>query len=143
METYTGVCKRCKKLFTSFSESDYCPACDREIEAQFRKVRDYIRDNPGENIEQVAHATQTPKKLIMSWVKEERLQFSNPELVGLKCRKCGKIISTGMFCRDCKKELTRAFTEDGSKEPVQIFQGKVKKEVTANNRGRMNYIHYK
>jgi hypothetical protein len=142
METYTGVCKRCKRLFASFSESCYCPECDREIEAQYRKVRDYIRDNPGEDIDQVSKATETPRKQIMDWVREERLQFSNPELVGLRCRKCGKIIATGMFCRECKKEITEAFKEDNPK-PVQVFSGKIDTTLKADQKARPNYIRFK
>jgi hypothetical protein len=114
------------------------------VEAKFRQVRDYIRDHPHENVDQVAVHTDTAKKQILEWVKEERLQFDKPELVGLTCRKCGMIIPTGMFCKECKKEITQALKGETTEDSAPVFSTNLRTQTKKDGRPKMraNYIRY-
>lgn len=109
-------CKGCGSLFTSYG-SKLCPECMDKEEDEFRVVRDYIWDNPGGNMKQVAEATEVDLDKIMQWLREERLILKMEEGAeafdsGLKCSSCGKNISTGKFCEACKNNLNREMQKE-------------------------------
>jgi hypothetical protein len=116
MEEYTGVCKKCKRIFSAYAPTNYCPTCNAEVEKKFLEVKEYVRENPKADIETVSEETDTTKRQLMEWVREERLQFADPSLTGLTCRKCGASIMTGTYCNSCKREITRALKEGMSQE---------------------------
>jgi uncharacterized OB-fold protein len=137
MEEYTGVCKKCKRIFAAYAPTNYCPTCNAEIEKKFLEVKEYIRENPSADIETVSKETDTTEKQLMEWVKEERLQFADPALTGLTCRKCGARIMTGTYCRNCKREITKALKAEFEREinPHEEYVG-------ASGKNRKRYITY-
>ena len=100
-----NVCPRCKRLFQNTFNQEYCPVCAKEVDDEFKHVREFVRDNPGHTARQVAEIVGVPVKQINRWVREERLEFSTAEGSGLLCEKCRKPIATGRFCEKCKAEM--------------------------------------
>ena len=43
-------CKKCGRMFASIDGADLCKECGFEEEELFRKVREYLYDNPGTSI---------------------------------------------------------------------------------------------
>ena len=104
-------CKDCESLFTSYG-SKLCPECLDKREEEFKIVRDYIWDNPGGNLKQVAEATEVDLEKIMQWLRDERLILKMDDEdssfdSGLKCSTCGKNIRSGKFCDGCKNNLNQ------------------------------------
>jgi ribosomal protein L32 len=56
----------------------------------------------------VAEETGVPKKEILKYLREERLQLKNDNN-DLKCQKCGKSIKSGRYCMNCSSELKKGF----------------------------------
>jgi methionyl-tRNA synthetase len=56
------------------------------------------------------------RKQIEQWVREERLVFSDESPIKLYCEKCGKYITTGRFCEQCKKDNASSFSAAGRKD---------------------------
>lgn len=104
-------CKNCKKIFNYITGDPLCPKCKEQLEEKFQEVKHYIRDNPGKNINEVAEECDTTVKQIKRWVREERLSFTDDSLVGLECERCGKMIHSGRFCKDCAGGLADAMTD--------------------------------
>lgn len=101
-------CKGCGKLFNSFNSSSrkrLCPQCMKKLEEKFTQVKEFIREYPNCSIEVVATENDVSVKQIKQWVKEERLVFVEGSMGGIPCEKCGKMISTGRFCGDCKFKI--------------------------------------
>ncbi|MBE5963147.1 MAG: flagellar protein [Lachnospiraceae bacterium] len=98
-------CKGCGRLFNYSAGTPLCPACMRELEDKFHEVKQYIYDNPGASINQVAEENEVSIQQLKRWVREERLEFSADSAVGLECEGCGKIIRTGRYCGLCKDKL--------------------------------------
>ena len=124
-------CPRCGKIFTYFTR----PICNRCIdieEGEFNVVKDYIYENPGATISEVAQETEVSVDKIMRFLREERLEIKseNSNLV-LGCEKCGRSINSGRFCENCKGqiagELRKEFGLD-KKEPAQRPQLRAEKE---------------
>ena len=98
-------CARCGKIFNYVTGQRICESCRKELEKDFQKVKDYIRNNPNKGIREVADECEVSEKQIKNWVREERLEFSKGAGV-LNCETCGAPISTGRFCEKCKAQMT-------------------------------------
>lgn len=99
-------CVKCGKIFNYVAGKPICPNCKKELEDEFKVVRDYIKKNPGASIAEVSEACEVDVKQIKQWVREERLTFSENSAIGIDCEVCGKTIKTGRFCDECKKNVT-------------------------------------
>ncbi len=98
-------CKKCKKIFAPTMNSKVCPACIQKEEEQYKIVKDYLWDHPGATILQIHEATGISEKLIQKFVREGRfLQINGVDLM-VECERCGKKISSGRFCTECRNKL--------------------------------------
>lgn len=105
-------CRGCGKLYNYLGPSTpACPACMQAMEEKFQKCKEYIRQNPGVNIQQVADENDVSVKMIKQWVREERLTFAEGSSVGIECESCGANILTGRYCPACKGKMTQTFTD--------------------------------
>ncbi|MFA9465994.1 MAG: flagellar protein [Velocimicrobium sp.] len=103
------VCKKCGTLFNYIAGLPLCPACMKEIDDKFSKVKQYIYEHPGVGVQQVSEENEIPIAIIKKWVKEERLAFSEGSAIGVECERCGKMILTGRFCEACKTDVKKQF----------------------------------
>lgn len=101
------ACKKCKNLFETFKDTDYCPACAHELNKVFNTVKKYIRDNNSAGIHEVSEACHVSPKIIIQWVREERLYFTEESEIAIPCLKCGNKISIGKYCDKCRNEMKR------------------------------------
>lgn len=99
------TCKQCKRIFNYLTGPTICSACKDMLEEKFIEVRDYVRDNPTEGINEVAKANEISPNQIRRWIREERLAFSEDSGIGIDCESCGKMIKSGRLCQSCKDKL--------------------------------------
>ncbi len=105
-------CPRCGKIFTYITRP-ICPRCVEEEENEFKVVKEYIYDNPGASIPQVSEETGVALDKIMRFLREERLEIKseNNNLI-LECERCGRAISSGRFCENCKGDINKDFQRE-------------------------------
>lgn len=108
-------CRRCGKVYR-YDGYRICPKCRQEEEEEFRKVREYIYDNPNSDIQTISEETGVPVKKILNFLKEGRLEVrdENTNLL-LACERCGKPIKSGRFCDRCIVEMKRELKSAASK----------------------------
>lgn len=106
----------------------------KDLEDKFSEVKEYIYNNPRASIDKIAKENDVTVNTIRKWVREERLEFSADSPVGLQCEKCGKIIKTGRFCKECKTKMSLEL--DSYQEKPQVVE--VKKETR--DRGKMRFL---
>lgn len=99
-------CKRCGKIY-NYDGFKNCPTCRREDEADFIKVKEYIYDNPGANISDVAEATEVDSAKIIEFLRQDRLEIADGGNLVLECERCSVSINSGRFCHKCKGELEK------------------------------------
>ena len=101
-------CSRCGRVFVK-TVRDICPDCYRDEEEAFQKVYRFIRDqkNREATVLEIVEATGVDEELIMKFVKERRLTPKEFPNLKYPCERCGKGITEGKICLDCRKELTR------------------------------------
>ena len=105
------VCHGCKKMFQYITGPVLCPKCKQYEEELFQKVKDYLRENPGDNMYEVNKATGVSSTLIEKFLRQGRLQVAADSPIALTCERCGKKIATGKYCNECKKEMAEALTD--------------------------------
>ena len=128
------VCKSCKRMFQYIAGPVICPHCREKEDEQFVLVKDYLRNNPGATLMQVSEATEVESKIILKFLREERLEVSKDSPISLVCEQCGKRIATGIRCNECEAQMLKDLnqikrhlvskTEDETKARMRFLDAK-------------------
>lgn len=134
-------CRRCGRVY-AYDGFDLCRACRRIDEKDFEKVREYLDENPGADINEISEETKVSSKKIIKFLKEGRLEIKDENNLLLYCEKCGKPIKSGRFCKKCtsklEMELKRSIGQvkslddipkDSIKERMRVTERKGKKDL--------------
>lgn len=119
-------CRRCGKIFNYIGGPPICPVCKQADEEDFKRVKQYLYDNPGATISQVSTELEVSVEKIKRFLREGRLEIVNDDgNFILECERCGKAIKSGRFCNDCERDMTRELQETA---------GKISNSSTANSK---------
>ncbi len=130
------VCKNCKKIFQYIAGPEICPRCKQLEEDMFQKVKTYLRENPGESMHVVSEETEVSVALIEKFLRQGRLEVSPDSPITLTCEMCGRKITSGRFCSNCKGELTNHLNEAKKALSAQ----KSEKTSAADAREKMRFL---
>ena len=125
-------CKSCKRLFNYLGGSPICPACTEKLEEKFQEVKEYIREHPHAALQEVSEANEVSVKQLKTWVREERLKFSDDSPVGIECMNCGAMIKCGKYCDACRGKMINTLGHAIHEEPKE----EVKKRGSDGNKMR-------
>lgn len=132
-------CKFCKHIFQYQGFGDQiCPACRQEDEELFRKVKNYLRDNPGSTIYKTAEDCEVSVERIRYWLKDERLEYSVSGDTGLTCEHCGAPILSGTLCDECRQQLNRAAGELRNSIARPVEENVIRKQ---DNKNKMRFLN--
>ena len=104
-------CRNCGCIFNYVTGPVICPACREKLEEKFQEVKEYIRDNKGAGIPEVAEACDVEVAQIRQWLREGRLELTEDAQMDLSGETCGKPIRSGRFCEKCTLNMSRGFQE--------------------------------
>lgn len=99
-------CTRCGKIY-NYDGFKVCQNCRKEDEVDFKKVKEYLRENPGANISQVHEDTEVENSKIIDFLRDGRLEVEEGGNLLIECESCGIGIRTGRFCEECASTLSR------------------------------------
>jgi rRNA maturation endonuclease Nob1 len=103
-------CRRCGKIFNYISGAMLCQRCRQLEEEDFKRIKEYLYQNPGSSLSQVSTELDISVERIKRFLKEGRLEIvGNDENFILECESCGRSIKTGRFCNDCATNLAGKF----------------------------------
>lgn len=103
-------CQDCGGLF-SFLPRGVCAPCLDQTEVDYQTVRDYLRDNPGTALFQVAEATEVDEGRIQNFIAEGRIDFATAVQTSFSCEVCGTTIASGRHCEPCRRRLVAGLNE--------------------------------
>ncbi len=127
-------CKGCGRIFNYMQGPPLCPACVANLEDKFQQVKDYLRENPKAQMNQIAEDNKVSIKQIKQWVREERLTFTEESQITVDCENCGAPILTGRFCDRCRMNLQNELS-GAIKRPK-----KIEPQKSARQRERMRFL---
>lgn len=99
-------CRRCGRMYNYIGGQPFCPECKKADEEIFKKVKEYLYDNPGATLSQVATTLEVSVEKIKMFLREGRLEITDGVNIILECERCGKSINTGRYCDMCQHEIT-------------------------------------
>lgn len=98
-------CIVCGKVFMYVSKR-VCPACQKEMDELFEKVRPYVKAHPGSTVTEIAEALGIEESILNEFVREGR--FDRVEgAITFTCEGCGKPTHRGRFCDQCAANLDK------------------------------------
>ncbi|MCR5747842.1 MAG: hypothetical protein K6G03_09045 [Lachnospiraceae bacterium] len=121
-------------------DDDICDDCRKNEEEVFRKVKDYLWDNPGTNEDTLYKLFGVSHKTLMHWLRKGRLQISEDSPIKITCIKCGAVIKEGDLCDKCKKkqmDAAKALSETVNKN----IKGTVVEKKDSNDKHRMRFLN--
>lgn len=132
-------CSRCGQIY-AYDGFKVCARCRQEDEEDFKKVKEYLDENPGANIPQVEEETGIDSKKIIEFLRQGRLEIEGEGNIILGCERCGVAINTGRFCDKCKVEMEREFKQSigGGRDPKDLQSGQLKERMRIADRRRRN-----
>lgn len=101
-------CIKCGRVF-SYKGSEACSRCGENEEESFKKVKEYLYDNPGATVQEVSDETEVSEKLILKFLRDNRIEIRDEHNCFLDCERCGVSIKSGRFCDECAAELKKEF----------------------------------
>lgn len=112
--------------------SPICPACKQLDEEDFKRVKEYLYDNPGATLNQVSVELDISVEKIKRFLKDGRLEIlAEDGNLFLECEGCGKSIKSGRLCSDCERNLadTLKFTASQMKSELGDFSDPAKRGI--------------
>lgn len=100
-------CRKCGRLFNYIAGVPICPNCKEAEEEKFQEVRKYIQQHGKADMREVCEVCGVDTSQIQTWIRQERLQFSDDSPIRVSCETCGKMIGSGRFCAECKDKMAR------------------------------------
>lgn len=95
-------CRRCGRVFP-YAGIDTCTDCLDAEDDEFERVRAYLSENPGAQIDEASDATGVPRADILHFLRQGRIESQGVDT--LNCQQCGTPIHTGRYCSSCTNKL--------------------------------------
>ncbi|NTV89042.1 MAG: MerR family transcriptional regulator [Clostridiales bacterium] len=135
-------CKRCGKIFTYGGGTPICQTCKQQDEDDFKRVKDYLWDNPKATLSEVSGALDITAEKIKRFLKDGRLEIiSEDGNMFLECEKCGKAIKSGRFCEDCERNTNASIKNLASELNSAVSAEQARKEEEARKAIGMRYLN--
>lgn len=142
-----SVCATCGKMFARVYVQ-LCNSCAVSEENRFVLVRDFLRENPGTSISQVADATGLSRGEISKFYEQKRLVEVDPGR-GETPTKCTCALSVSGRCAFCRMQLSQKLGEmrqgiynesGGGKDSGGLGGGSRGSGGSSEESGRVHYV---
>ncbi len=106
-------CTRCDRVFKKLFDRKICPDCIQAEEEAYRLVVDFLDQNPGSNLGQIAEGAGVEEAQILRFIREGRLTLLDKlgEGARVACRRCDTPIASGQYCGACFQEVGNALRD--------------------------------
>lgn len=131
-------CRKCGRLFNYIAGAQVCPMCKEASEKKFQEVKAYIQEHNRCSMAEVCEECDVESRQIQSWIRAERLQFSDDSPIKVTCEKCGTMIGSGRFCEKCKNQMSRNLGSVLAKPSER--ETKAPKPNPGDNKNRMRFL---
>jgi flagellar operon protein (TIGR03826 family) len=106
MSLNVGNCPKCGRIFDK-KFRDVCPKCHQEVEDQYGKCIQYLRENRKCTLEELSKAVEVPMHLIAKFIREGRISLAQTPNMFYPCEMCGEGIRLGNICDTCRRKLIK------------------------------------
>lgn len=105
-------CRKCRKLFNYLGYGPrICPECAKKDEENFKKVKEFLYENPGAMLPTISRETGVSSDVIIRYLREGRIEVADGSAIEIPCERCGRPIKSGRFCDSCISSLSNELHE--------------------------------
>ncbi len=106
IEAQTYQCENCELPMVYKGGGRYvCENCGADVLTDFGRVKAYLEENGPSNAIEISDATGIPRRKIMDFIREGRVEIAQGDSDILFCEGCGKAIRYGTHCPECEKRM--------------------------------------
>lgn len=117
-------CIQCGKVFLSKDREELCADCRASYYQLEELVKEFVKDHPGSNVNEVSEATTVSKKLIQKMMREGVfMDIPMGDNFMYACASCGKPIKTGTYCTSCLTRLRRETQQAAERMQIRVKEG--------------------
>lgn len=121
-------CPRCGKIFAK-GVRDICPACVKEVDEEYERCVEYLRENRGSTIKELSDAVDVSVKQITRFIREGRISLYNAPNLAYPCEVCGILIREGSLCDSCRGRLQKDVNRATELERQKKLQEQLRKQA--------------
>lgn len=99
-------CPRCGKVYAK-NFRDVCPVCIREIDKEYERCAEYLREFRGAMITELSDQTGVSIRQITKFIREGRISLMDAPNMTYPCESCGTMIRDNNLCDPCRKRLLK------------------------------------
>lgn len=131
-------CRKCGRIFNYIGGSPLCQACREQDEADFKRIKDYLYENPKASVTQVSVDLDVSIEKIKRFLKDGRLEIADDDgNMILECENCGRSIKSGRYCQECERSLA-----SGLRNVASQFRSEIESKSSSNpNAFGMRYLN--
>ncbi|MCS7459957.1 flagellar protein [Paenibacillus doosanensis] len=123
-------CPRCGKIYVKNNFS-LCVNCIKEIDQQYEKCLNYLRENRSCYLYELSEATGVSIKQITKFIREGRISIANHPNMSYNCEVCNTPIRVHTICDSCRQKL--------SKEASNMQEDEQRKQKLQKEGNHMSY----
>jgi flagellar operon protein (TIGR03826 family) len=121
-------CSKCGRLMVKGPRA-LCPNCLQEIEEQYKKCLEYLREHRGCTIVELSEATGVSVAQITKFIREGRISVMDYQNLTYDCEVCGAPIREGHMCDNCRKRLLRDLEAAKEDKPIRARYGNAEEDL--------------
>jgi len=123
-----ALCEKCEGIMVFRGLGQYkCEDCNHIDHDDYGKARNYIEEQPGANVYQIAEATGVSRKSLTNMVRDGRFEITKDSKTFMVCDVCGVNIRSGRVCQKCEASYHKAYEEDVRRSNIKGGFGKGEK----------------
>lgn len=113
-------CEECGgKMFYQEDGVYQCTECGHIELDDFGKIKEYLTENDGASMVEIASATGVEMKIIRMFLEDGRIQIPKGSKLFISCKRCGCSLRSGRYCEDCIRELGNDLKDAFAEAPGQ------------------------
>lgn len=98
-------CPLCGKLFSD-TGFGYCQKCYDKSREYENKINEFVKENPHCTVRDIVRQTKIPMHVATNMINKG--QFMAGGKISYPCSRCGKAITSGLYCGSCMAKVHEA-----------------------------------
>ncbi len=100
------TCAEChEKLFYLGDGIYHCSECGSTFSDGYGLVKQFLEEHPQASFAEIKKGTGAAPEILAALLENGKLVFEDSADYDLKCARCGCVLRTGRYCKDCYEEL--------------------------------------
>jgi flagellar operon protein (TIGR03826 family) len=133
-------CPRCGRIMVKGLHA-FCPNCIKEIDQQYERCIQYLREHKGTTIIELSEAVDVSVKQITKFIREGRISIVHAPNMAYACEVCGTNIREGTMCESCRSKLVKDLSNSQQDEKRKQEQQMQANKLSFNIQDRLRDRH--